>query len=73
MKFSPEVTVLLLVVLIGVLLFFALREVICWYYKINKMLEVQSKQAELQHKQIALLEQIAKSLSKEEDAEKAAE
>ncbi len=34
-------------VIIGIILFFALREVFCWYYKINAMKEIMEEQRDL--------------------------
>ena len=53
---SEDLKLAIVVLLFCVLLFFLLREVICWYYKINKMINIQSKQNEL-------LQQILNKLS----------
>jgi hypothetical protein len=37
----------ILIIVFAVLLFLALREVVCWYYKINKLVDLQTQQNEL--------------------------
>ena len=34
-------TLIIALIAIGILTFLAIREVICWYYKINKQIELQ--------------------------------
>lgn len=53
---APSTATVLILIGFSILLFLALREVVCWYYKINKMVDNQAKQ-------IDLLQQIVKKLS----------
>ncbi len=48
-----------------VVIFFLLREVMCWYWKINRNLKIQEEQLQLQKDSILLLQQLVK-LEKDE-------
>jgi len=50
-KITDNISWTVINILIGViLLFFILREVVCWYYKINERITLQKQQIELQKK-----------------------
>ena len=56
MTVSPALLSALVITALCLLLFFVLREVFCWYFKINKMVDILTKQNEL-------LQKIADALS----------
>jgi len=41
---GSEVIGLVVGIVLSVAIFFALREVVCWYFKINDMVEIQKRQ-----------------------------
>lgn len=47
-----NVTGLIVALIVSILLFFAMREINCWYWKINKKIELQEKTNELLEKLI---------------------
>ena len=47
----PEILIFLVVILV---IFFLIREVICWYYKINKRVELQTETVRLLKKLVEL-------------------
>ena len=59
-------------IVIVVIIFFLIREVICWYYKINKQVELQTETVQLLKKLVELntpkaqTERSTKTLSEEE-------
>lgn len=68
-----ETDVVIFFVVIGVLvaLFLLLREVMCWYYKINKRLEVAEETAEYNRKILKVLTEISEKLvNKEQEKNK---
>jgi len=52
--------VLALILLFAVGLFLALREVFCWYYKINKIVNILEKQQKTQEQTNILLQELKK-------------
>ncbi len=56
---SWEIAIVLLVPIILFLVFLALREFYCWYFKLNTILENQQKQISLMRKQIDILSLLA--------------
>lgn len=55
-----------------IVIFFLLREVMCWYWKINRYLKLQEEQLQLQKDTIQLLQQLVK-LEKDQAYARAAE
>lgn len=53
---------LALIFIIAVGLFLALREVFCWYYKINKIVNILEKNQKTQEKTNVLLEELKNKL-----------
>ena len=41
---DEEVLVIILIVVLAIVLFFALRELFCWYYKVNKRIKLLEEQ-----------------------------
>ena len=53
---------LALILIFAVGLFLALREVFCWYYKINKIVNILEKNQKTQEKTNVLLEELKNKL-----------
>lgn len=45
--YNQDIGILIIVLLVTIALFFALREVNCWYWKINKRIELMEEQNEI--------------------------
>jgi len=46
------------IILFGILIFFAFREVFCWYWKVNKQIEYQDKMLQVM---LRILEEMKKN------------
>ena len=53
---------LALILISSIALFLVLREVFCWYYKINKIVEVLQKNQQIQEKTNRLLQELNNKL-----------
>ena len=53
---------LALILISSIALFLVLREVFCWYYKINKIVEVLQKNQQIQKETNILLEELKNKL-----------
>jgi len=60
MELLTNKAVLALILLFAVGLFLALREVFCWYYKINKIVNILEKQQKTQEQTNILLQELKK-------------
>ena len=60
MELLTSKAVLALILLFAVGLFLALREVFCWYYKINKIVNILEKQQKTQEQTNILLQELKK-------------
>lgn len=43
---DENISVILILIVVAILFFLAIREVICWYYKINKQIKIQQAMLE---------------------------
>ncbi|NWJ51199.1 MAG: hypothetical protein HXX14_10060 [Bacteroidetes bacterium] len=59
---SSEILISFLIyIVITIVIFLLLREVMCWYFKINHAITMQEEQIQLQKKTVDLLEKLVKS------------
>ena len=59
-------------IIFGIVLYLVLRDVFCWYYKINERIKLQNDQIKLQQETNILLMAIGKKLFPEEEKNKPA-
>ena len=57
---TDSLLIYLLILLAVVVVFLLIREVLCWYWKINARIELQEEQIKLQKETLKLLEKITK-------------
>ena len=67
---SEVIVYLLIFITVIVVIFLILREVMCWYWKINQNLHLQEEQIKLQKETITLLEKLLKISTKESSGDK---
>jgi len=58
MELLANKSFLLVVVAVSIGLFLALREVYCWYFKLNKIVDILEKNQQIQKETNKLLEQL---------------
>jgi len=64
---TDSLLIYVLILLVVVIVFLLIREVLCWYWKINTRIELQEEQIKLQKEILNLLEKITKN--KDEESE----